>query len=128
MRIRCRKDRLDPKKMGVIDSIDLEGMSDLDDLPLPSPASGKTKSGRETFKNELTKRFGSKYWDPADTKTLMGEHMPLGKAFGIMAVCMFGPGLPTEKLRHMDRLECWKNAAKYACNKDTIKTVLEWPD
>ena len=28
-----------------------------------------------------------------------------------MAVCIIWPGQPTEKHRHMDRLECWKNAA-----------------
>ena len=57
----------------------------------------------------------------------MGEQMPLGKAYGIIAVCMFGPGLPTEKHRHIERLDIWKNAAKYALNMDTITTVLEWP-
>ncbi len=56
----------------------------------------------------------------------MGELMPLGKAFGILATCMFGPNLPTEKHRHADRLQLWKNAAKYAMNIDSIKVVLEW--
>ena len=107
-----------------------EGISGHADLPLPSPGSGKNKSGRESFKNELTRRFGSKHRDPDNTKTLMGELMPLGKAFkfGIMAVCMFGPDLPTEKIRHADRLECWMNAAKYAFNKDTIEAVSGLPD
>jgi hypothetical protein len=41
---------------------------------------------------------------------------------------MFGPGLPTEKHRHVERLDIWKNAAKYALNMDNITTVLEWPD
>jgi hypothetical protein len=77
--------------MGVIDSIDFAGMSDTDDLRQPSPESGKTKSARTPFKNKMTKRFGSKYRDPDNTKTLMGEHIPLGKAYGIMTVCMFGP-------------------------------------
>ena len=95
--IGCRKGILDLKQMGVIDSIDIAGMSDTDDLLLPSPGSGKTKSGRTSFKNELTMLFSSKYRDPDNTNTLMGELMPLGKAHGIMAVCMFGPGLPTEK-------------------------------
>jgi hypothetical protein len=45
-----------------------------------------------------------------------------------MAVCMFGPCLPTEKAMHADRLEIWKNAAKYCLNEVTIQTVLEWPD
>ena len=77
----------------------------------------------------MTKRFGPKYRDADNTKKqLMGEYMPLGKAYGILSVCMFGLDLPTEKHRHMDRLEVWKNAAKYTLNKDTIKTVLEWHD
>ena len=42
------------------------------------------------FKNELTRRFGSKYRDADNTERLMDELMPLGKAFG-MAVCMFLP-------------------------------------
>ena len=54
--------------------------------------------------------------------------MPLGEAYGIMAVCLFGPELPTEKHRHADRLEVWKNAARHTLNKDSIKAVLEWPD
>ena len=124
----CRKGILDPKTLPVIDSVDLAGMSDTDDLPKPSPKAGKTKSGRDSYKNELTKRFGSKYRDADNTKTLMGEQMPLGKAYGIIAVCMFGPGLPTEKHRHVERLDIWKNAAKYALNIDSITTVLEWPD
>jgi hypothetical protein len=78
-----------------------------------------------TFKNELTRRFGSKCRDADNTERLMGELMPLGKAFGIMAVTMFGPALPTEKALHADRLEIWKNAAKYCLNEDTIQTVLE---
>ena len=128
MRIGCRKGILDPKTLPVIDSVDIAAMSDTDDLTKPSPKAGKTKSGRDSYKNELTKRFGSKYRDADNTKTLMSEQMPLGKAYGIIAVCMFGPGLPTEKHRHVERLDIWKNAAKYACNRDTIKTVLEWPD
>jgi hypothetical protein len=58
----------------------------------------------------------------------MGELMPLGKAFGILAICMFGPNLPTEKHRHADRLQVWKNAAKYALNMNSIKVVSEWRD
>ena len=63
MRIGCRKGILDPKTLPVIDSVDLAAMSDTDDLPKPSPAAGKTKSGRDSYKNELTKRFSSKYRD-----------------------------------------------------------------
>jgi hypothetical protein len=58
----------------------------------------------------------------------MGELMPLGKAFGMLAICMFGPNLPTEKHRHADRLQVWKNAAKYALNMNSIKVVSEWRD
>ena len=59
---------------------------------------------------------------------LMDEQMPLAKAFGILAICMFGPNLPTEKHRHADRLQVWKNAAKYALNMNSIKVVSEWRD
>ena len=76
----------------------------------------------------MTGRFGSKYRDSDNAELLLGELMPLGKAFGIMAVCMFGPNLPTEKALHADRLEIWKNAAKYSLNEVTIQTILEWPD
>jgi hypothetical protein len=41
---------------------------------------------------------------------------------------MFGPYLPTEKHRHADRLQVWKNAAKYALNMNSIKVVSEWRD
>ena len=102
----CRKGILDPKKLPVMDVIDFAAMSDTDDLPLAvaSPATGQTKSGSTSFKNELTKRYGSKYKDPDNSEVLMGELMPLEKAFGILAICMFGPNLPTEKHRHADRL------------------------
>ncbi len=105
----------------------MAGMSD-GDGDVFTPAPDRTKSGRMTFKNELNRRFGSKYRDADSTEKLMDELMPLGKAFGIMAVCMFGPCLPTEKALHADRLEIWKNAAKYCLNEVTIKTVLGWPD
>ena len=72
-------------------------MSDTYVLHLPSSGTGKTKYDRCSFKNESTERFGSKYRDPGNTKTLTGEFMPLGKAYGVIAVCMFGPGLTTEK-------------------------------
>jgi hypothetical protein len=126
----CRKGILDPNKLPVMDVIDFAAMSDTDDLPLAvaSPATGQTKSGRTSFKNELTKRYGSKYRDPDISEVLMGKLMPLGKAFGILAICMFGPNLPTEKHRHADRLRVWKNAAKYALNMNRIKVrvVSEW--
>jgi hypothetical protein len=61
-----------------MDVIDFAAMSDTDDLPVASPATGQTKSGRAFFKNELTKRYGSKYRDPDNSEVLMGELMPLG--------------------------------------------------
>jgi hypothetical protein len=81
-----------------------------------------------SFKNELTKRFDSKFREADNSETLIGEQMPFRKAFGIHAICMFGPNLPTEKLRHGDRLQVWQNAVKYALNKVSIKLVLEWRD
>ncbi len=80
--------------MCVVDTIDIAGMSEDDDQPVFNSTPERTKSGRMTLKNKLTRRFGSKYRDPDNAKLLMGELMPLGKAFGIMAVCLFGPGLP----------------------------------
>ena len=93
-----KKGILDPKILvgSVVDEIDFAGMSD-GDGDVCTAAPDRTKSGRMTFKNELTRRFGSKYRDADNTEKLMGELMPLGKAFGIMAVCLHGPTLPTER-------------------------------
>ncbi len=101
----CRKGILDLKKLPVVDIIDFTAMSNTDDLPVASPGAGQTISGRASFKNELTKRYGSKYRDPNNSEVLMGEQMPLGKAFGILAIRMFGPNLPTEKHWHADRFQ-----------------------
>ncbi len=61
----------------------MAGMSDGDgDGDVFTPPPDITKSGRMTFKNELTRRFGSKYRDADNTEKLMDELMPLGKAFG----------------------------------------------
>ncbi len=100
----CSKGILDPKKLPVMDVIDFAVMRDTDDLPLAvaSPATGQTKSGRTFFKNAMTKRSGSNYRDPDNSEVLMGKLMPLGKAFGILAICMFGPNLPKEKHVHAD--------------------------
>ncbi len=97
-------------------------------LPVASPATGQTKSGCTSFKNDLTKRYGSKYRDPDNSELLLGELMSLRKAFCILAICMFGPNLPTEKQRHADQLQLWTNAAKYTLNMNSIKVVLEWRD
>jgi hypothetical protein len=58
----------------------------------------------------------------------MGELMPIGKAFGILAICMFEPNLPTDNHRHADQLQVWNNTAKYALNMNSIKAVSEWGD
>ncbi len=123
-----RKGILDPKKLPVMNVIGFAAMSNTDDLPVASPATGQTKSGRTAFKNDLTKRYGSKYRDPDNSELLMGELMPLGKVFGILAICMFGPNLPTENHWHADRLQVWNNVAKYSLNMNSIKVVLEWRD
>lgn len=109
---------LDPAKMGVIDKLQLYSDEEVE-------RAKKTKSNRLSFKNELTVRFGSKFRDPAITRELMGELQPMGKAFGIIAVCMFGPNLPSEKQRHADRLLIWKSAAKYCMSDDTIEMILQ---
>ena len=55
-------------------------------LPGPGSLHGqKTKSRRTSFKNELGKRFSSKYRDAENDWKLMGEKEPLGKAFGKLA-------------------------------------------
>ena len=77
----CRKGILDPKKLPVMDVIDFAAMSDTDVLPLAvaSPATGQTKSGGTSFKNEVTKevttgkRYGTKYRDPDNSEVLMGD-------------------------------------------------------
>jgi hypothetical protein len=128
--ILSRKGIVDPKKLPVMEVIDFAAMSDTDDLPLAvaSPSTGQNESGLTSFKNELTKRYGSKYREPDNSEVLMGVLMRLGKAFGILAICMFGPNLPTEKHLHADRLQVCKNAAKYALNMNSIKVILEWRD
>lgn len=88
----------------------------------------RTKSGRISFKNELTKRYGSKFRVSYNDELLMGQKLPMGKAMGIMAVIMYGPNLPTEKVRHAERLLIWRSAAHYSLSPEIIKTVLEWED
>ena len=88
----------------------------------------RTKSGRISFKNQLTKLYGSKFRDPYNDELLMGQKLPMGKAMGIMAVIMYGPNLPTEKVRHAERLLIWRSAAHYSLSPEIIKTVLEWED
>ena len=54
--------------------------------------------------------FGSRYRNPANRKELMGELMPLGKAYAIIAVMTHGPDLPTEITLHNERFQY-----KYFC-------------
>ena len=56
---------------------------------------------------------------------LMGKLQPLGKAFAILAVCIFGPNLPSENARHNDRKMIWRSAAHYCMTEDTIDSILE---
>ena len=57
----------------------------------------------------------------------MGELMPLGKAYAIIAVMTHGPDLPTEISLHNERHSIFMAAAQYALTEDEIKTVLEHP-
>ena len=58
----------------------------------------------------------------------MGELMPLGKAYAIIAVMTHGPDLPTELSLHNERHSIFMAAAQYALSADDIKSVLEHPD
>ena len=57
----------------------------------------------------------------------MGELMPLGKAYAIIAVMTHGPDLPTEISLHNERHSIFMAAAQYAMSDADIKTVLEHP-
>jgi hypothetical protein len=87
-----RKGILDPKRLVgcVVDNIDIASMSD-GDGDVFTPAPDRTKSGRMTFKNELTRRLGSKYSDADNTEKLMGELMPLEKPLGSWPSACLGP-------------------------------------
>lgn len=116
---------LDASKIGTIDHIDLySGLYSDSEFASGQVAAQKTKSRRISFKNELSKRFGSKHRDSENTRELMGERMVMGKAFGIVAICLFGPNLPTEKIRHADRFRIWKCAAKYCLTDESIEYVM----
>ena len=72
--------------------------------------------------------FGSKYRHPDNTQTLMGQEQPLGKAYAIMAVMMYGPDLPTEISLHSERQRIFMAAAPYAMSSSDIATVSAHPD
>ncbi len=82
---------LDTKRLGIIESKQIYSDGEME-AGMDRRSSGhKTKSKSESFKNELTIQYGTKYRDPDNTRELMCRLQPLGKAFGIIAVCMFGP-------------------------------------
>ena len=122
---RCRVKR---RREGDIVNVD---ESDLDENGSPSPhpsRPGRTPSGRMDRKNNpLNKMFGSRYRNPENTKVLMGELMPLGKAFAIIAVMTHGPDLPTEISLHNERHRIFMAAAQYALSEADIKAVLDHP-
>ena len=98
-------------------------MEDVEVLP------GRTLSGRKIRKtNSLNVMFGSKYRHPGNRQTLMGQEQPLGKAYAIMAVMMYGPDLPTELSLHNERQRIFMAAAPYAMSSSDIDTVSEHPD
>jgi hypothetical protein len=122
---RCRV-----KRRRVGDVVDLDA-SESDENGSPSPRSirqGRTPSGRMVRKNNVpNKTFGSKYRHPDNRKELMGELMPLGKAFAIIAVMTHGPDPLTELALHNERHRIFMQAAQYAMSEHDIQTVLEHP-
>ena len=113
------------------DVVDLNGSESDENGPIRShPSSqGRTPSGRKDRKNNvLNKTFSSKYRHPDNRKELMGELMPLGKAFAIIAVMTHGPDLPTEIALHNERHRIFMAAAQYAMSEEDIATVLAHPD
>ena len=72
--------------------------------------------------------FGSGYRHPDNRKELMGELMPLGKTFAIIAVMTHGPDLPTEIALHNERRRIFMMAAQYALSEEDTTTVLQHPD
>ena len=91
--------------------------------------SSRTPSGRKSRKmNTLNLQFGSRYRNPRNETLLMGEKQTLGKAYGILAVMMHGPDLPTELSLHSERLRIFNAAAPYALLPDEITTVVAYED
>jgi hypothetical protein len=71
---------------------------DLDELGNDDqPPGRRTDSGRKSRKtNPLNALFGSRYRNPENQETLMGELHSIGIAFAILSVMMHGPECPTE--------------------------------
>ena len=61
----CRKGILNPKRLAqTMGDCNIEITSDIEEQDLlmtPGSSQSKTKAGRASFRNVLTKRFGSKY-------------------------------------------------------------------
>jgi len=123
----CRRKRRATDE--VVDSEDNDEV-DLDALDSSfSHGQSRTKSGRKVRKtNQLNLMFNSKYRHPDNDNKLMGELMPLGKAFAIIAVMTHGPDLPTELSQHNERHRIFMAAAHYALSEADIRTVLDCQD
>jgi hypothetical protein len=98
-----------------------------------SPGQARTASGRKVRKsNDLNILFNSRYRNPDNVKTLMGELQPLapalGKAFAIIAVMTHGPNLPTGLEDHNLRHSLFMAAAKCALSDEQIQAVLAHPE
>jgi hypothetical protein len=95
----CRKEFLHAMRLSqVMGDFGLKVYSDRDVQELPVTPSSITKKsyGRAFVKTNLTKHFGSKYRHPENDLLPMGEKLPLGivgEAYGIIAICMYGPNL-----------------------------------
>jgi hypothetical protein len=72
--------------------------------------------------------YGSRYRHPDNEKRLMGELMPLGKAFAVIAVMTHGPDLPTELSLHNERHRIFVAAAQYSLSEKDIAFVLAHRD
>ena len=72
--------------------------------------------------------YGSRYRHPDNEKRLMGELMPLGKAFAVIAVMTHGPDLPTELSLHNERHRIFVAAAQYSLSEKDIAVVLAHRD
>ncbi len=58
----------------------------------------------------------------------MGAKQPLGKAYAIVALTMFGPNLPSDRSSHAERHRIFMSAAPYAMSEADIAFVLAYAD
>ncbi len=87
----CRSKRglLNTIQMAPIDSVQIYSNDEIEAAADRYSLGHRTKSKRESSKNELTVQYGTKYRNPENTRELLGKLQPLEKAFAILAVCMF---------------------------------------